>query len=87
MTAQLLNFVFWGGRYIKKEILTQGSFLDFRIRILRLLITNRTRACTNCTTHADQNKNLTKTCQKKNLKKSKNLKMCLIDFLKIIGGI
>ena len=36
-----------GGRYIKKEILTQGSFLDFRIRILRLLITNRTRACTN----------------------------------------
>ena len=47
MTAQLLNFVFWGGRYIKKEILTQGSFLDFRIRILRLLITNRTRACTN----------------------------------------
>ena len=67
-----------GGRYIKKEILTQGSFLDFRIRILRLLITNRTRACTNCTTHADQNKNLTtKTCQKKIILKNQKILKCV----------
>ena len=46
-----------GGRYIKKEALTQLSFLDFRINTLPLLKTNRTRACT---THADQNKNMPK---------------------------
>ena len=45
--SSAVEFCLLGGRYIKKEILTQGSFFDFRIRILRLLITNRTRACTN----------------------------------------
>ena len=74
-TPSAVEFCLLGGRYIKKEIITQVSFLYLRIRMLRLLITNRTRNCMNstpraCTTHAlcrvDQNKkkNIAKNIEK-----------------------